>query len=172
MRAPRFVEPCSASEAELHSARSSCTQERRRYAGCALCLLASVPAVFRVRPHHLKSQVATTARSLHTWPVLLVLLVLVVPSGAGRAFSDFDQSEGQMSAFKSAAQKGAAVPQRPTTNVAGLSINRDLIRYRENYPDQQPELHIVGLTSNLRFYKNEIKSVPDGDLIDILHTKV
>jgi hypothetical protein len=58
---------------------------------------------------------------------------------------------------------------RPSTSVAGLSINRDLIRYRERYPGEA--INIAGKNLNLRFYRNEIQCVPDGDYIDQVHER-
>lgn len=40
----------------------------------------------------------------------------------------------------------------------------DLADYRNGYPGQR--LNNPSLTANLRFYRNEIKSVPDGDRIE------
>ena len=66
--------------------------------------------------------------------------------------------------------KNEGAKRRPTTKIAGLMINRDLIRYREHYPSEN--INMPGRTSNLRFYKNQIRSVPDGDFIDEIHMKV
>ena len=70
----------------------------------------------------------------------------------------------------SALFKNEGAKRRPTTKIAGLVINRDLIRYREHYPSEN--INMPGRTSNLRFYKNQIRSVPDGDFIDEIHIKV
>ena len=71
-----------------------------------------------------------------------------------------------MSFFASSRRGGAAAPRRQIA-VAGLSLNGDLVRYREGYPGES--LNNASLRANLRFYKNEIKSVPDGDFIDAMH---
>ncbi len=71
-----------------------------------------------------------------------------------------------MSFFASSRRGGAAAPRRHIA-VAGLSLNSDLVRYREGYPGES--LNNASLRANLRFYKNEIKSVPDGDFVDAMH---
>ena len=43
-------------------------------------------------------------------------------------------------------------------------------QYREGYPGVS--FDNPALRKNLRFYKNEIKSVPDGDLIEDMHAEV
>ncbi len=67
------------------------------------------------------------------------------------------------------AQVSMSARRRPTTSVSGLAINRDLVRYREHYPESGENLNITGRNLNLRFYSNAIKSVPDGDYIDNIH---
>ena len=67
------------------------------------------------------------------------------------------------------AQISMSARRRPTTSVSGLAINRDLVRYREHYPESGENLNITGRNLNLRFYSNAIKSVPDGDFIDTMH---
>lgn len=57
-----------------------------------------------------------------------------------------------------------------TSSVAGLTINRDLARYRKGYPGES--FNNTALQKNLRFYRNEIQSVPDGAFIDELHEQV
>jgi hypothetical protein len=51
----------------------------------------------------------------------------------------------------------------------GITNSRDdTERYRLGYPDLKDD---PNLTANAKFYKNEIKSVPDGDFIDTIHAK-
>jgi len=100
-------------------------------------------------------------RKVASRPVHLVLLVLVSVVVA----SSFLMTRDQMSALF----KNEGAKRRPTTKIAGLVINRDLIRYREHYPSEN--INMPGRTSNLRFYKNQIRSIPDGDFIDEIHIK-
>jgi len=95
-------------------------------------------------------------------PLYVVLLLLVFFVVA----SSFLMKRDQMSTLF----KNEGAKRRPTTKIAGLVINRDLIRYREHYPSEN--INMPGRTSNLRFYKNQIRSVPDGDFIDEIHMKV
>jgi hypothetical protein len=49
----------------------------------------------------------------------------------------------------------------------GSAANKDLTEYRDGYPGKS--LNDPSLTENLRFYSGEIKSRPNGDLIDTIH---
>mmetsp|Transcript_37635 Transcript_37635/g.100098 ORF Transcript_37635/g.100098 Transcript_37635/m.100098 type:complete len:226 (-) Transcript_37635:117-794(-) len=53
---------------------------------------------------------------------------------------------------------------------ATLGAEEDANRYRDGYPglEEQESPHEV---LNVRFYKNEIRSIPDGDFVDNIHVK-
>jgi hypothetical protein len=50
----------------------------------------------------------------------------------------------------------------------GNAGSKDTLEYRRGYPGKEDNPRI---NSNLRFYKNEIPSSPDGALIDVMLTK-
>jgi len=52
--------------------------------------------------------------------------------------------------------------------MGGRSAKEDLERYRNGYPDLEDD---PTQNDNLKFYKNEIPSRPEGDYIDIIHSK-
>ncbi len=45
---------------------------------------------------------------------------------------------------------------------------KDTLEYRRGYPDKKDDPKI---DCNLRFYRNELRSSPNGDLIDVIHLK-
>ncbi len=54
------------------------------------------------------------------------------------------------------------------TSSSSSWASRDITQYLTGYPSQRDD---PSLNDNLRFYSNEIRSRPDGDLIDLIHTQ-
>mmetsp|Transcript_17854 Transcript_17854/g.19885 ORF Transcript_17854/g.19885 Transcript_17854/m.19885 type:complete len:253 (+) Transcript_17854:1-759(+) len=57
----------------------------------------------------------------------------------------------------------------PPQNLDKERAQRDMARYRANYPGE--DYNDKSLASNLMFYKGLIKSHPDGETVDVMHTK-